>query len=117
MGGFRVSIKDIYPTPATQEEEAVPETPSLSPYGIMQLAEAGHFVTISGTKLEDTSKSSIVQKALVLIQVGWMAVQCIFRGAVGLPVSLLEIHTLVHVACAVIMYAFWIRVHLSKPTT
>ncbi|GAB1318527.1 hypothetical protein MFIFM68171_08737 [Madurella fahalii] len=36
---------------------------------------------------------------------------CIARKVYGLPLTLLELHTMVHVACAIIMYGFW----LEKP--
>ena len=110
MGGFHVPIKDIYPGPSTTSEKDLPDALPLTAHGIVLLAESGHFVTISKTRLEDKSKANILQKVLVVAQVSWMAVQCAFRGSLGLPISLLEVHTLVHVACAMLMYAFWIQV-------
>jgi hypothetical protein len=113
MGGFQVSIKDIYPGPDSHHERReIPEVITLSAEGIVQLAELGRFVLISSSKIEDRSKADTIQKALVMMQVGWMALQCAYRGAVRLPISLLEIHTLVHVACAMSLYLFWIKVSL-----
>jgi hypothetical protein len=37
----------------------------------------------------------------------WMLVQTIVRKAYGLPITLLELNTLAHVGCAVLMYAIW----------
>jgi len=74
------------------------------------LARGNLGVNISRAKIDDKSKANTVQKCLVLIQVCWMATQCIARKAIGLPLTLLEIHTMVHVICAVIMYIFWMKV-------
>jgi hypothetical protein len=40
----------------------------------------------------------------------WMVLQCCIRAAMGLPLALLEIHTLIHALCALAMYAFWFQV-------
>ncbi|KAK3377186.1 hypothetical protein B0T24DRAFT_524400, partial [Lasiosphaeria ovina] len=111
MGGFQASIEDIYPSPGAMGVWMKPLDTlcSLSTLGILQLARTGHFVTISEAEIDDKSKADIIQKFLVVTQVTWMAVQCAFRAAWGLPISLLEIHTLVHVVCALAMYIFWFR--------
>jgi len=117
MGGFQVSIEDIYPSErAVATWLAVPKRVALSTDGILQLAELGHFVTISEEEIRDKSKANVLQKILVVMQVGWMAVQCAVRAAWGLPICLLEIHTLVHVMCAVGMYAFWFKVPTYRPS-
>ncbi|KAK0732941.1 hypothetical protein B0T26DRAFT_758231 [Lasiosphaeria miniovina] len=76
---------------------------------MLLLVERGHFITISKQDIEDRSKANLLQEVLVITQVGWMAVQCAVREARGLPISLLELHTLVHAVCAIIMYAFWFK--------
>ncbi|KAK0712569.1 hypothetical protein B0T26DRAFT_856727 [Lasiosphaeria miniovina] len=108
MGGFQVSIEDIYRSRGTVGKWVKPPDMllSLSTLGILQLARTSHFVTISEAEIDDKSKANIIQKFLVVIQVTWMAVQCAFRAAWGLPISLLEIHTLVHVVCTLAMYIF-----------
>jgi len=57
-------------------------------------------------------------KGLVCIQVLWVAGQAIERKVAGFPISLLEFHTLVHVFCALVMYALWIRkpYDIQEPT-
>ncbi|KAK0733104.1 hypothetical protein B0T26DRAFT_631727 [Lasiosphaeria miniovina] len=62
------------------------------------------------TRIDDKSKADSIAKALVVGQVCWMAAQCIARAAYGLPIALLEIHTMVHVLCALLIYAVWFRV-------
>ena len=88
----------------------LPKQVALSTSGVLQLAELGHFITVSEQAIEDRSKANLLQKFLVITQVGWMAVQCAVRTAWGLPISLLEVHTLVHVVCALALYAFWFKV-------
>ncbi|KAG8350389.1 hypothetical protein FVEN_g11441 [Fusarium venenatum] len=43
----------------------------------------------------------------------WMVMQCVMRKIKNLPLSLLEIHTMVHVACAVFLYLCWFRKPLN----
>jgi hypothetical protein len=51
-----------------------------------------------------------LQKIIVVGQVLWMVLQCIARTAYHLPLSLLEIHTMFHVACALLLYICWFKV-------
>jgi hypothetical protein len=100
--GLVVDISDI-----TDEHEKV----TLTADGIRMLAEHGNrFLRISREAIEDRSKADFIQKGLVIVQVSWMAIQCIARKAYGLPLTLLEIHTMIHVVCALIMYLFWMEV-------
>jgi hypothetical protein len=86
----------------------------LTPCGIIELAEDGHWIHIKGEKIDDKSKADVLQKLLVLVQVTWMATTCISRRIYGLPLTLLEIHTMVHVVCAISLYMFWLKV--SEPS-
>jgi hypothetical protein len=101
MGGFVVNVHPIHNTL---------KKVTLTPFGILALAREGHFLDIPGDAIKDKSKADGLAKTLVLLQVGWMIVQLIGRKATGLPITLLEVHTLVHVACALIMYILWFKV-------
>ncbi|PQE23332.1 hypothetical protein CJF30_00011210 [Rutstroemia sp. NJR-2017a BBW] len=79
----------------------------LKPQGVLDLCNYGCWVYIPTTKIDARSKADQIQKALVLLQVSWLALQCIARRAYGLPLTLLEVHTMIHVACAVILYVLW----------
>ena len=103
MGGFVVDVSDIH-----DDLSLV----ALQPRGIVELADKGHFIEISAKIIKDKSKADVLAKLLVCVQVVWMVIQCIGRKAEGLPTSLLEIHVLVHVACALCMYALWIEVSM-----
>ena len=80
------------------------------PATIIQLAERGHWIQIRKQDIDDKSKADTIQKTLVVIQVLWMIMQCIARRVGGLPLSFLEIHTVIHVVCAVFLYACWFEV-------
>ncbi|RPA85995.1 hypothetical protein BJ508DRAFT_158859 [Ascobolus immersus RN42] len=57
--------------------------------------------------VEDKSKSDGLGKTLVLTQAVWLLIQCIGRAVSHLPIPLLEIHTCLHVLCALGTYIFW----------
>jgi hypothetical protein len=100
MGGFVMGVPGSRRPPQT-----------LSPKGVRKLAEVNmEPFMIPRSDIDDRSKADTLQKALVLFQVSWMALQCIARKVLDLPLTLLELHTMVHVACAMCMYAFWLKV-------
>lgn len=83
----------------------------LTPYGVEQLA-ADHWedVFVAEKKILDKSKANPFQKILVLIQMSWMMAVCIVRKVNGLPLTILEIHTMVHVICALVIFSLWFYV-------
>ncbi|KAF5622269.1 hypothetical protein F25303_12080 [Fusarium sp. NRRL 25303] len=88
------------------------------PAAIISLAAKGHWVKIRTGEIDDKSKANTFQKGLVIIQVLWMVVQCATRAIFGLPLTLLEIHTMVHVICAFLLYACWFKkpLDIQEPT-
>lgn len=82
---------------------------TLTPAGMLSLAEEGHFIDISDQDIQDKSKADVLAKSLTVLQVTWICLQCISRKAAGFPLTPLEIHTLVHSACALFMFALWFR--------
>ena len=80
---------------------------TITPLGVIALARKGHFLSISNDSIEDKSKADLFAKGMVLFQVLWMVVQCIARVASGYPLAVLEVHTIVHIVCAMLMYALW----------
>ncbi|WQF85262.1 hypothetical protein CDEST_10276 [Colletotrichum destructivum] len=114
MGSYQVIIKDIQPGPDFAYNSNCEDILRLSSEGFLRLVELDEInieTTVRTSHLKDRSKANIIQKALVLMQIGWMLLQCIARKAQGLPITLLELHTMVHVACAAAMYGLW----FSKP--
>jgi len=105
MGGFVVDVSDIHDRYSLL---------TLQPLGIVELAKKGYFLDISEKSIKDKSKADTIAKLLVCVQVVWMVIECIGRKAEGLPISLLEIHVLIHVACALCMYALWLEVSCTS---
>ncbi|KAM0427918.1 hypothetical protein ACHAPT_007378 [Fusarium lateritium] len=118
MGGLRVNVDDIISLPdldskAKRHFTTRPYTIRVGPKTIIQLAEQGHWINIPKQKIDDKSKADVLQKCLVMIQVSWMVMQCIVRKIHNLPLALLEVHTMVHVACAMFLYLCWLRKPLN----
>lgn len=101
MGGFVADVSGIHDTISHV---------TVNVQGVEILAEHGHFLEMPKHQIEDRSKANILAKSLVCIQVTWMLVQCITRKAAGYPLTFLEIHTMVHVACALCIYILWWKV-------
>lgn len=122
MGGVRIDVKDLLSWPdiddsrwtvgslPREDVEGRGTTVRVSGTTVLWLAGQGHWVKIPRAKITDKSKADTFQKILVLIQVSWMIMQCIARWMYKLPLTLLEIHTMVHVVCAMILYGFWFKV-------
>jgi hypothetical protein len=86
----------------------------LTPNGVLQLAHRDFWIYIKPERIAAKSKADVLQKALVLLQVSYTATTCVARRVYGLPLTLLEIHTMVHVICAVAMYALWFEVSFQR---
>ncbi|CAI4214332.1 unnamed protein product [Parascedosporium putredinis] len=57
--------------------------------------------------IEDKSKGSMLAKSLVCFQAAWFCIQCLTRFGQKLPVSLLELNTLGHAICTLLIYCMW----------
>lgn len=104
MGGIAVDLSDLHNTL---------DKVTLTPDGILYLARHGHFVKISRPEIQDKSKADTLAKALVCVQVLWVVGQAIERKVTGFPITLLEINTIVHVICALVMYCLWFQKPLN----
>jgi hypothetical protein len=73
---------------------------------------------ISKDSIMDHSKADGVAKALQLVQVSWFCINCACRRAQGLPLSLLEIYTLAHATCMLVVYLIWLKkpLEIREPT-
>ena len=84
-----------------------PRRAYLTAKGLECLIENGRLSLPSKEAIAERSKSDALAKTLVCLQAGYIIVQCISRLSSGLPLTFLEINTLGHVLCALIMYSFW----------
>ena len=107
MGGFVFDTEDAdYPP-------YIPGSPRLilTAHGIAKLAEHGHLPNIPETLIADKSKADFVAKSLAVLQASWFLGQCVFRWKEHLTMTLLELNTLAHTVCALLMYLLW----MNKP--
>ena len=109
MGGFVVDVSDMHDKLSRV---------TLTPTGVLHLAEQGLYEHISDDNIRDKSKSDWLGKGLVILQVLWMILQCISRRAAHYPLSPLEVHTLVHAGCALLVYCLWFKkpLDIKEPT-
>ncbi|KAI4102608.1 MAG: hypothetical protein L6R37_004321 [Teloschistes peruensis] len=98
MGGLAIDVSSFHDRL---------KTVVLTPSGVEHLAEKGYFFDVSDKDIQDKSKANSLAKGLVLLQIVWTILQCLSRKAAGLPLSILEVHILVHAGCALIMYVLW----------
>ncbi|KAF8246302.1 hypothetical protein K440DRAFT_553831 [Wilcoxina mikolae CBS 423.85] len=57
--------------------------------------------------IDDKSKSDYLAKVLTCSQASWIVLQCLGRKMQGLPTTLLELNTVVHVLNAFVLYILW----------
>lgn len=96
MGGFEVKPNEFFK-----------ELCTLTPQGVMLMLKLGLLPDVDKNKIKDKSKADSLAKGVVCIQAVWMFIQTIARKASGLPITLLELNTLAHVACAILLYLLW----------
>ncbi|KAK4693587.1 hypothetical protein P7C71_g3848, partial [Lecanoromycetidae sp. Uapishka_2] len=107
MGGFAFRLD------RTNATQPVPQFVSdygrltLTARGVALLADCGLLPYIEKEDIWDKSKSDGLSKFIACVQAAWMFVQIAGRLAAGLQVTLLEVNTLGHVLCALIMYILW----------
>ena len=83
----------------------------LTAHGIAKMAEHGGLPNISEAVIVDKSKADFVAKLLATLQASWFLVQCVARWKEHLAMTLLQLITLAHAICALLMYLLW----LNKP--
>lgn len=102
MGGFAFehTYKDVFGR--TRVERTI-----LTVQGFELMKRVGYSPRLTKQDVEERSNADIIAKVFVVCQVIWFAVQVITRVATGLAVTALEVHTVVHVGCAMLMYFLW----------
>ncbi|KAM0562393.1 hypothetical protein ACHAPJ_002083 [Fusarium lateritium] len=112
MGGFVID--------ADEELDVFPNSRRLtfSPSAVLLLAKCGQLPDIDPLDIKDKSKADSLAKFIVLLQATWFLVQTLARIAQSLPISLLEVNTIGHVLCALVIYLLWWHKprEVSEPT-
>jgi hypothetical protein len=104
MGGFAVENDYI-----NESNVKVTIRRILTIDGVLLLAKFGLLPHIDPEAISERSKADHIAKLLVLSQITWFGLQVIGRLVSQIPVTPLELHTVIHVACAMIMYVLWIK--------
>ncbi|KAK8154420.1 hypothetical protein BKA80DRAFT_31849 [Phyllosticta citrichinensis] len=97
-GGLAVSTGSFWHSP----------TMTLTPRGVLELTRAGLLPSVTDDEVTEKSKANTAAKVMVCIQASWFLVQAVARLAQKLPLTLLEVHVLAHVLCALAMYFCWV---------
>ena len=106
-GGFVFDTSDL---PA--DEKFLPgsrDRVTLSPEAVLFVARwrPSLIPDISEAAIKDKSKADSLAKALACLQATWFIIQCTFRLAQKMPISLLELNTFAHAICALLIYCLW----------
>lgn len=87
---------------------------TLTSDAVLFFARYGVFFDVSSEEIMDKSKANALGKVLICMQVIWFAIQVIARLVAGYPLALIEVHTIVHVLCALVMYILWWEVSYTN---
>ncbi|KAF6817031.1 hypothetical protein CPLU01_13711 [Colletotrichum plurivorum] len=102
----------IKPGPSFDDGINIPDSIPLTTRGFLKFIELDGLCELSCVRkshFRERSKARVVEKVLVFLQVSWMAAQCIFRLRKNFPITLLEVHTLVHVFFSFILLLLWLK--------
>jgi hypothetical protein len=103
MGSYYIDL-DV---PGEPTGKPHPKRLYLTASGVLASVKAGKLSLPPKEMIAEQSKSDALAKTLVCLQAGYIIVQCTSRLGSGLPLTFLEINTLGHVLCALMMYSFW----------
>ena len=107
MGGFDFPLSNLVTDSGTPIFESDCKRLTLTARGVALLADCNLLPDIERQFLNDKSKSDGLSKFLACLQAAWLIVQVIGRLRSGLQVTLLEVNTLGHVLCVLVIYILW----------
>ncbi|KAH0606543.1 uncharacterized protein H6S33_003377 [Morchella sextelata] len=103
MGGYTFCPLDHYQNPKYRRTLSADAMDVLLRMGIVD----GKGLASLKNEVKDKGKANVLAKFLVCAQALWMVMNCFMRRAAGLPITIIELNVIVHVFCAVIVYACW----------
>ncbi|KAL6717240.1 hypothetical protein ACLMJK_005155 [Lecanora helva] len=107
MGGFTFSLNDLTTDTGASILKTDCKRLTLTAQGVALLADCNLLPNIEKGDLDDKSKADGLSKFITCVQAAWLLLQIIGRLVLHLQITLLEINTLGHVLCALIIYLFW----------
>jgi hypothetical protein len=105
MGGFAVHLGS----------EAIAGDPDCTHAYVLEKSICHLFCTgqlrpdtwINKKDIDDKGKADSLVKALTVLQISWLLVQCCARLVQRLPLTTLEVGTLAYIPCAILTYYLW----------
>ena len=103
MGGF------VFVVPSNEEGTEEPTRAVPTPHALREMMKNFPDIIpdISEESIAGRSKSSGLSKAILIAQVSWFGMNCIYRLVEKLPLSLLEISTVARGFCTLLTYFVW----------
>jgi hypothetical protein len=83
------------------------ERMTLKPAAICRLAEIGVFIDVSVAQIADVQNIDVLGRAVAVWQLTWLIITVLGRQARHLPISLLELNTVVNIAFAICLPLVW----------
>ena len=106
MGGFVFDLKENC-LPERDRFTGKHSRLTVTPRGMALLARCGYVPRISKEDILDKNKTDNLSKVVSVVQALWMLAQIVGRLIADIPVTLLEVNTLAHIMCAIIIYMLW----------
>jgi len=109
VSDFVTSHKPVEITADRGKPWQIPGSPKLAANDrlILVAAKRGLLPDISKEYIKDKSKADHLAKMLVIAQATWLILQVVMRWASKLLVTALELNTLAHSICALLVYSLW----------
>lgn len=110
MGGLVLTTES---SSTAQMPSTVPRIQSLSATFLANIVrKSPRFIddlvpNLSKVEIKDKSKANGLGKLLVCCQASWFVIQSVARVCQGVPISLLELNTVAHSLCALLIYLLW----------
>jgi hypothetical protein len=110
MGGLVLTTKS---SSTAQMPSTVPRIQVWSTTDLAEVVEKSPKIVddlvpnLSKAEIKDKSKANGLGKLLVCCQASWFIIQSLARVCRGVPISLLELNTVAHSLCALLIYLLW----------
>lgn len=109
MGGFYFDLSCT--EESTRPSTGIRDTPTPAAFQYIMQNFPDIIPDISEESITDCVRSSGLSKAILMVQVGWFCFNCASRLIENLPLTLLEVATVAHCFCTLLIYFAW----WSKP--
>lgn len=105
MGDFAMKIERADRSGMTKTDDTV----HLAKDKVLELIESKVTspMELDQESIKDRSKADLFSKFVLCLQASWIILQCIGRGVNSIPLTLLEVNTVMHVVYTLLIYVLW----------